>query len=81
MAIQAILFDIMGTVVTEPFEADIPRFLGVSLEELIRVKHPTAWVDFERGLADTVDWYLSHPDWVRSVLDGSYRLQRLGEGK
>jgi len=32
-------------------------------------------------MADTVDWYLSHPDWVRRVLDGSYRLQRLGEGK
>ncbi len=52
MVTEAILFDIMGTVVTEPFEADIPRFLGVSLEELIRVKHPTAWVDFERGLID-----------------------------
>lgn len=56
MATQAILFDIMGTVVTEPFEADIPRFLGVTLEELIRVKHPTAWVDFERGLIDEVTY-------------------------
>jgi dTDP-glucose 4,6-dehydratase len=34
--------------------------------------------DFERGLADTVDWYLAHQDWVRRVLDGSYRLERIG---
>ena len=33
---------------------------------------------FERGIAETVDWYLDHQDWVRRVLDGSYRLQRLG---
>ena len=40
----------------------------------------TPSIEFEQGVADTVDWYLSHPDWVRRVLDGSYRLQRLGEG-
>ena len=40
----------------------------------------TPAVVFEQGMADTVDWYLAHADWVRRVLDGSYRLQRLGEG-
>jgi len=49
---RAILFDIMGTVIHEPFLEDIPRALGLSLDELIRVKHPTAWVDFERGHID-----------------------------
>jgi dTDP-glucose 4,6-dehydratase len=34
--------------------------------------------DFESGLEETVNWYLSHPDWVARVLDGSYRLERLG---
>ncbi len=34
---------------------------------------------FERGIADTVDWYLSHQDWVQRVLDGSYRLERIGQ--
>ncbi len=34
--------------------------------------------DFEHGLARTVDWYLDHQPWVRRVLDGSYRMQRLG---
>lgn len=33
---------------------------------------------FEQGIAFTVDWYLDNLDWVRGVLDGSYRLQRIG---
>ena len=33
---------------------------------------------FEQGIAETVDWYLGHQDWVRRVLDGSYRLERIG---
>lgn len=36
-------------------------------------------VDFDSGLARTVDWYLQHQDWVRRVLDGSYRMERLGQ--
>lgn len=33
---------------------------------------------FEQGMTDTVDWYLAHQDWVQRVLDGSYRLERIG---
>jgi dTDP-glucose 4,6-dehydratase len=33
---------------------------------------------FKQGIADTVDWYLEHQDWVQRVLDGSYRLERIG---
>ena len=33
---------------------------------------------FEQGIAATVDWYLAHADWVARVLDGSYRLERIG---
>lgn len=33
---------------------------------------------FEQGIAQTVDWYLEHQDWVQRVLDGSYRLERIG---
>ncbi|MCC5083227.1 dTDP-glucose 4,6-dehydratase [Xanthomonas campestris] len=33
---------------------------------------------FEQGIAETVDWYLANQVWVSSVLDGSYRMQRLG---
>ena len=33
---------------------------------------------FERGIAETIDWYLNNQDWVKRVLDGSYRLERIG---
>ena len=29
-------------------------------------------------MALTVDWYLGHQPWVQRVLDGSYRLERIG---
>lgn len=33
---------------------------------------------FEQGIARTVDWYLENQAWVKRVLDGSYRLERIG---
>ncbi|WP_243039090.1 dTDP-glucose 4,6-dehydratase [Dyella sedimenti] len=33
---------------------------------------------FETGIAHTVDWYLGNKEWVSRVLDGSYRMERLG---
>ncbi|WP_349762851.1 dTDP-glucose 4,6-dehydratase [Xanthomonas campestris pv. campestris] len=33
---------------------------------------------FEQGIAQTVDWYLTNQTWVQGVLDGSYRLERIG---
>ncbi|GAB2587021.1 dTDP-glucose 4,6-dehydratase [Dyella jejuensis] len=33
---------------------------------------------FESGIAKTVDWYLDNQAWVQRVLDGSYRMERLG---
>jgi len=35
-------------------------------------------VTFEQGIARTVDWYLNNRPWVKRVLDGSYRLERIG---
>ena len=35
-------------------------------------------VSFEAGIARTVDWYLDNQPWVKRVLDGSYRMERLG---
>jgi dTDP-glucose 4,6-dehydratase len=48
-----------------------------------RLKRELGWapsVDFEQGIARTVDWYLANGEWVRRVLDGSYRMERLGQG-
>lgn len=33
---------------------------------------------FESGLRKTVRWYLDHQAWSERVLDGSYRLERIG---
>lgn len=33
---------------------------------------------FEQGIGETVDWYLHNQAWVDRVLDGSYRLERIG---
>jgi HAD superfamily hydrolase (TIGR01509 family) len=52
---RAILLDVMGTLVTEPFFEVVPRALGLSLEEIFAHKHPTAWVDFELGLIDEAE--------------------------
>jgi hypothetical protein len=39
-----LLFDIMSTLVLDPFYQEMPRFFGMTFEELLANKHPTAWV-------------------------------------
>ena len=34
---------------------------------------------FESGIRKTVQWYLDNKDWWQRVLDGSYKLERLGK--
>ena len=46
-----------------------------------KVRTETGWKPrqtFESGLTQTVDWYLANQAWVQRVLDGSYRMERLG---
>jgi dTDP-glucose 4,6-dehydratase len=46
-----------------------------------KLKRELGWaprMSFEQGMATTVDWYLDHQDWVARVLDGSYRMERIG---
>lgn len=49
---KPLLFDVMGTLVHEPFYEEVPAFFGMSLEELIEAKHPKAWLRFETGGID-----------------------------
>ena len=44
-----LLFDVMGTLVYDPFEVEVPRALGMTFSEVLAAKHPTAWVEFEHG--------------------------------
>ena len=39
----------MDTLVHNPFFKEIPAFFEMTHAELLRVKHPTSWVEFERG--------------------------------
>jgi dTDP-glucose 4,6-dehydratase len=46
-----------------------------------KLKRELGWTpahSFESGIADTVRWYLDNQAWVTRVLDGSYRMERLG---
>jgi dTDP-glucose 4,6-dehydratase len=37
--------------------------------------------DHESGFKKTVQWYLDNEAWWKAILDGSYRLERLGAQK
>jgi HAD superfamily hydrolase (TIGR01509 family) len=44
-----LLFDVMGTIVHDPYDAEIPEFFGVSPSELQRQNDSKLWIEFERG--------------------------------
>jgi dTDP-glucose 4,6-dehydratase len=47
-----------------------------------KMERAFGWVPqetFETGLRKSVEWYLSNSDWWQRVLNGSYRLQRMGQ--
>lgn len=46
-----------------------------------KLQHELGWrpsVSFEAGIELTVDWYLANSHWTKRILDGSYRMERLG---
>lgn len=49
---KVLLWDVMDTIVRDPFRSAMPEYLGITFEAMLRDKHPTAWVDFETGLLD-----------------------------
>jgi HAD superfamily hydrolase (TIGR01509 family) len=46
----------MGTLVHDPFFAEMPEFFGLSFDELLAAKHPSAWVEFELGECSEQDF-------------------------
>ncbi|KGI78490.1 dTDP-glucose 4,6-dehydratase [Oleiagrimonas soli] len=56
------------------------RRYAIDASKLERELGWTPSESFDSGMQRTVDWYLAHQAWVQHVLDGSYRMQRLGEG-
>jgi dTDP-glucose 4,6-dehydratase len=46
-----------------------------------RIERELGWSpreNFTTGLRKTVQWYLDHDSWIRTIEDGSYRGERLG---
>lgn len=50
--LPVLLFDVMDTLVRDPFYNHVPAFFQMSMKELLESKHPTAWLEFEKGLID-----------------------------
>jgi HAD superfamily hydrolase (TIGR01509 family) len=46
---RAILWDLMDTLVRDPFFTHMAPFFGLSFEQLLATKHPTTWLEFELG--------------------------------
>ena len=48
-----------------------------------KIERELGWTpqeSFDSGLRKTVQWFLANKTWWQAVLDGSYSLQRLGQG-
>lgn len=80
--ISCVLFDVMGTLVYDPFYVEVPAFFGVELRALIARKRPTAWERFELGQLDEVglaneffaDDHVLDVDGLKAAMAAAYRL-------
>jgi dTDP-glucose 4,6-dehydratase len=48
-----------------------------------KIKNDLGWSPewtFEEGMRKTIVWYLENEAWAKSILNGSYRLERMGTG-
>ncbi|XP_078447104.1 haloacid dehalogenase-like hydrolase (HAD) superfamily protein isoform X2 [Wolffia australiana] len=53
--LPVLLFDVMDTIVRDPFYEDVPAFFRMPMKELMELKHPTSWMEFEKGLIDEAE--------------------------
>lgn len=64
------------------FVADRPGHDRRYAIDASKLKNELGWaptLTFEQGIERTVEWYLQNQAWVQRVLDGSYRLERIGQ--
>ena len=79
---STILWDVMGTLVHDPFYEEVPAFFGMTLDDLLAVKHPEAWRRCERGDMSVEDmergFFADGRDYdivgLRETMARSYRL-------
>jgi dTDP-glucose 4,6-dehydratase len=63
------------------FVADRPGHDYRYAMDISRISRELGWVptqSFGSGLATTVKWYIDNRNWWQAIMDGSYRLERLG---
>jgi dTDP-glucose 4,6-dehydratase len=63
------------------FVADRPGHDRRYAIDASKIKQELGWTpleNFASGLSKTVQWYLSHSEWVERALSGAYRGERLG---
>ena len=51
-----LLFDVMDTLVYNPFPREIAEFFGLSHEELVQQSNPTVWIEFELGRIEEAEY-------------------------
>jgi FMN hydrolase / 5-amino-6-(5-phospho-D-ribitylamino)uracil phosphatase len=56
---EVILWDLMDTLVRDPFFTHMAGFFGLSHEQLLKAKHPTVWREFELGRLTEHELYRS----------------------
>jgi HAD superfamily hydrolase (TIGR01509 family) len=76
-----LLFDVMDTLVYNPFRREVPAFFGLTLETLLELKDATAWPRFELGSIDEAEYLrryfrdrrrFDHTEFLRTMQD-AYR--------
>ena len=76
-----VLWDVMGTLVHDPFYEEVPAFFDMTLEQLLEVKHPSVWSACERGEVSVEDMELNFfadaraydIEGLRKTMEMSYR--------
>lgn len=76
-----LLLDVMETLINEPFFETVPKFFGMTLEELLAVKDPYSWREFEYGRIDEATYIRSFfkdgrpvdAAQIRACMSASYR--------
>ena len=66
------------------FVADRPGHDRRYAIDATKIRRELGWAparSFERGLRDTVEWYVAHRDWCAAVQAGRYGRERLGLGE
>ncbi len=79
MRIQAVAFDVMDTLLADPFREALRAGTGLELSELARRRDPAVYPAFERGELTEADYWAHHADLgVEVDPEAFHRVRRAG---